>query len=109
MNIKTKLKNILLITTVTSVMTGCGAGDSRGANTATANITVKTLGCDSAIVAIMSTMSTPFLGGLGEPDTTTYSTTGQNHILIYEFRLARERITFEYNPNYCSQRVEIGI
>ena len=115
MNTRTKLKNILLNTSVITVMSvalvGCGAGDSRGANTAasTANITVKTLGCDSQIVAIMSTMSTPFLGGLGEPDTTTYSTTGQNHILIYEFKLARERITFEYNPNYCSQRVEIGI
>jgi hypothetical protein len=118
MNTRTKLKNILLNTTVITVMSvmlitlvGCGAGDGSGANTAasTANITVKTLGCDSQIVAIMSTMSTPFLGGLGEPDTTTYSTTGQNHILIYEFTLARERITFEYNPNYCSQRVEIGI
>ena len=54
-------------------------------------------------------MAGPSLLGLGEPDTTTYSTTGQNHLLIYEFKLARERITFEWNANYCSERVETGI
>jgi len=34
---------------------------------------------------------------------------GQNHIMIYEFHLQHERITFEYNTNYCSERVEMGI
>lgn len=55
----------------------------------------------------MATMTTPNVLGLGAPDTTTYTTSGQNHIMIYEFHLQHERITFEYNTNYCSERVEI--
>ena len=54
-------------------------------------------------------MTTPFVMGLGAPDTTTYTTSGQNHIMIYEFHLQHERITFEYNANYCSERVEMGL
>lgn len=112
MNTSKTIKNILLNTTVTAVtavtistLTGCGGGDSRGSN----STNVKTYGCDSQIVAIMATMTTPNVLGLGEPDTTTYSTSGQNHILIYEFRLQKKRITFEYNPNYCSETLETGI
>lgn len=53
----------------------------------------------------MSTMSTPNLLGLGEPDTTTYSTTGQNHLLKYDFFLAKMTIEFEYNAVYCRETV----
>ena len=92
-----------LITTISIVLAACGAG----APTDTANS--KTYPCDSQIVAVMATMPTPNLLGLGEPDTTTYTNMGQNHIMIYEFHLQHERITFEYNANYCSERVEMGI
>jgi len=107
--INTKLKNILLNATVTSVFlleTACGGGDH--ANTAS-TVNTKVYGCDSSIVSIMATMSTPNLLGLGEPDTTTYSTTGQNHLMIYDFHLERERITFEWNVNYCRETVETGL
>ena len=57
----------------------------------------------------MATMNKPFVMGLGAPDTTKYTTRGQNHIMIYEFHSQHERITFEYNTNYCSERVEMGI
>ena len=57
----------------------------------------------------MATMTTPNVLGLGAPDTTTYTTSGQNHVMTYEFLLAKERITFEYNTNYCSERVEMGL
>jgi len=50
-------------------------------------------------------MTGPYLLGLGEPDTTTYSTTGQNHILKYDFVLARTSIEFEYNTVYCRETV----
>jgi len=92
-----------LITTASILLSACGAG-------APANSTnSKTYPCDSQIVAIMATMPTPNLLGLGEPDTTTYTNMGQNHVMIYEFHLEHERITFEYNANYCSERVEMGI
>ena len=92
-----------LITTASILLSACGAG-------APANSTnSKTYPCDSQIVAIMATMPTPNLLGLGEPDTTTYTNMGQNHIMIYEFHLQHERITFEYNTNYCSEQVEMGI
>ena len=55
----------------------------------------------------MATMTTPFVMGLGAPDTTTYTTQGINHVMIYDFHAQHERITFEYNTNYCSERVEI--
>jgi len=92
-----------LITTVSIVLSACGAG----APVDTTNS--KTYSCDSQTVSVMATMSTPFVMGLGAPDTTTYTTQGQNHIMIYEFHLEHERITFEYNANYCSERVEMGI
>ena len=91
-----------LITFLTILLTSCGGTSPDTANT-------KTYGCDSQIVAVMATMTTPFVMGLGAPDTTTYTTSGQNHIMIYEFHLQHERITFEYNTNYCSERVEMGI
>ena len=54
-----------LITTISIVLAACGAG----APTDTANS--KTYPCDSQIVAVMATMTTPNVLGLGEPDTTT--------------------------------------
>jgi hypothetical protein len=94
------MKHLILITSI--ALTACG----NGAPTMTASaVEVKTYGCDSSIVAIMSTMGEPSLLGLGVPDTTTYSTTGQNHILAYDFTLARTRIEFEYNINYCRETV----
>ena len=93
---------LLTITLLTLGLTACGAGAPT--NTAP-NTTVKTYPCDAGIVAIMATMSTPNLLGLGEPDTTTYSTTGQNHLLKYDFVLAKTTIEFEYNINYCRQTV----
>ena len=57
----------------------------------------------------MATMSTPFVMGLGAPDTTTYTTQGQNHVMIYDFVLEHERISFEYNANYCMERVETNL
>ena len=92
-----------LITTISVILlTACGGTPNNTANT-------KTYGCDSQIVAIMATMTGPFVMGLGEPDTVTYTTQGINHIMIYEFHSQHERITFEYNTNYCSERVEMGI
>ena len=91
-----------LITSLAILLTSCGGTSPDTTNT-------KTYGCDSQIVAIMATMTTPNVLGLGAPDTTTYTTSGQNHIMIYEFHLQHERITFEYNANYCSERVEMGI
>jgi len=88
----------LLLTTILA-LTACGDGAPTNSNS-------KTSGCDSSIVATMSTMGEPFLLGLGVPDTTTYSTTGQNHILMYTFNLEKQRITFEYNVNYCRETVE---
>jgi hypothetical protein len=89
-----------LIPILLTLVTACG-----GHSPDTANI--KTYPCDSQIVAIMATMPTPNLLGLGEPDTVTYTTQGINHIMIYDFHAQHERITFEYNTNYCSERVEI--
>jgi len=94
------MKHLILITSI--ALTACGNGAPA---TTTSAVEVKTLGCDSSIVAIMSTMGEPSLLGLGVPDTTTYSTTGQNHMLTYDFTLARTRIEFEYNSNYCSETV----
>lgn len=88
-----------LILTSILALTACGNG-------APTNSTSKTYGCDSSIVAIMSTMGEPSLLGLGVPDSTLYSTTGQNHLLVYTFTLASERITFEYNANYCRETVD---
>ena len=98
------MKTQTLLTTLTAcALTACGAG----APSDTTNS--KTYSCDSEIVAVMATMSTPFVMGLGAPDTTTYTTQGQNHVMIYEFYLEHERISFEYNTNYCSERVETGL
>jgi hypothetical protein len=87
-----------LITFLFIMLTSCGGTEENTANT-------KTYPCDSQIVAVMATMTTPNVLGLGEPDTTTYTTSGQNHVLIYEFKLARQTITFEYNTNYCGETV----
>ena len=89
-----------LITFLTILLTSCGGTEENTANT-------KTYPCDSQIVAVMATMPTPFVMGLGAPDTTTYTTQGINHVMIYDFHAQHERITFEYNTNYCSERVEI--
>jgi len=86
---------------LTSLLAACGAG----APVDTTAITVKNYPCDPAILTVMSTMTGPYLLGLGEPDTTTYSTTGQNHILKYDFVLARTSIEFEYNTVYCRETV----
>ena len=91
-----------LITITSLALTACGGTPADTANS-------KTYPCDSQIVAVMATMTGPYLVGLGAPDTTTYTTSGQNHIMTYEFHLEHERITFEYNANYCSERVEMGI
>ena len=95
-----KLTITLLSTGI--LLTACGAG-APAENSTTA--TIKTYPCDAAIVAIMSTMSSPNLLGLGEPDTTTYSTTGQNHMMKYDFVLAKTTIEFEYNAVYCRETV----
>jgi hypothetical protein len=87
-----------LITIASIALTACGGRPPDTVNT-------KTYGCDSQIVAVMATMTTPNVLGLGAPDTTTYTTSGQNHVLIYEFKLARQTITFEYNTNYCGETV----
>jgi hypothetical protein len=88
-----------LITIVaTTVLVACGAQNQDTGHS-------KTYGCDSSIVAIMSTMAGPSLLGLGAPDRTTYTTQGQNHMLIYEFTLEKKRIEFEYNANYCRETV----
>ena len=92
----------ILILTLSCALTACGGGEHTTVNT-------RVYGCDSSIVSIMATMPTPNLLGLGEPDTTTYSTTGQNHLMIYDFHLQRERITFEWNANYCRETVEMGL
>ena len=54
-------------------------------------------------------MTAPYVMGLGEPDTVTYSKLGINHVMTYEFHAQHERITFEYNTNYCSERVETNL
>lgn len=92
-----------LISTLSIALTACGAGAP--ANTANS----KTYGCDSTIVSIMATMTAPYVMGLGEPDTVTYSKLGINHVMTYEFHAQHERITFEYNTNYCSERVETNL
>jgi len=98
------MKTLIITLTLTALLTACGAGAP--SNTApNTTVTVKTYPCDASIVAIMSTMPTPNLLGLGEPDTTTYSTTGQNHILKYDFVLAKMTIEFEYNTVYCRETV----
>jgi len=92
-----------LLTTFTAIaLTACGGQPQDTANT-------KTYGCDSNIVSIMATMTSPYVMGLGEPDTVTYTTQGINHVMIYEFHALHERITFEYNTNYCMERVEKGL
>jgi len=93
------------ITTLTAalVLSACGAGAPADSTNS------KTYPCDSNIVSIMATMSSPFVMGLGEPDTITYSKLGINHVMTYEFHALHERITFEYNTNYCSERVETGL
>ena len=80
-------------------LSACGSGAPESPK-------AKTYGCDSSIVAIMSTMGEPFLLGLGVPDKTVYSTAGQNHVLTYTFLLAKQQISFEYNANYCRETVE---
>jgi len=95
------MKTLIITLTLTAGLTACGAG----APTTPTTTTVKTYPCDASIVAIMSTMSTPNLLGLGEPDSTTYSTTGQNHLLKYDFVLAKTTIEFEYNTVYCRETV----
>jgi hypothetical protein len=87
---------------LTMLIASCGGQEQSTAN-------VKTYPCDSEIVAIMATMTSPFVMGLGAPDTTTYTTQGINHIMTYDFHALHERITFEYNTNYCSERVETGL
>lgn len=87
--------------TLALILSACGGGDHASAPQANQRIT----GCDSSVVAVMATMGAPDLMGMGAPDTTTYSTSGQNHVLIYEFVLARTRYEFEYNANYCRMTV----
>ena len=90
---------ILLLFTL---LTACGAGDPTNINTIP-----KVYLCDANIVAQMATMTTPYVGGLGEPDSITYTTTGNQHIMIYQFSIARQRITFEYNTSgQCRETVE---
>ena len=96
------MKTLIITLTLTAGLTACGAG---APSTTAPNTTVKTYPCDAGIVAVMSTMSTPNLLGVGEPDTTTYSTTGQNHLLKYDFVLAKISIEFEYNAVYCRETV----
>jgi hypothetical protein len=94
----------LTITLILTLVSLLACGD--GSHTQTAPVAViKTYPCDSSIVAVMSTMGEPSLLGLGVPDTTTYTSTGQNHTLAYDFTLARTRIEFEYNSNYCRETV----
>lgn len=92
----------LTITLILTLVSLLACGD--GSHTQTAPV-IKTYPCDSSIVAVMSTMGEPSLLGLGVPDTTTYTSTGQNHTLAYDFTLARTRIEFEYNSNYCRETV----
>jgi hypothetical protein len=96
------MKQILYISI--AALSACGAGDPDS----TANsVTSKVYPCNAAIVAEMATMITPNMLGLGEPDTTTYSTTGNQHTMIYQFNIARERITFLYNTSgQCQETVE---
>lgn len=96
------MKHILYIPII--LLSACGAGDPNP----TANLTTtKVYPCDASIVAEMATMPTPNLLGLGEPDTTTYSTTGNQNTMIYQFDIARERITFLYNTSgQCRETVE---
>ena len=91
------MKHLIYIAIFT--LSACGSG-------APESTTAKTYGCDSSIVDIMSTMGEPFLLGLGVPDSTVYSTAGQNHVLTYTFLLAKQQISFEYNANYCRETVE---
>jgi len=95
------MKTLITLTALT-LFTSCGGP---AANTADS----KTYPCDAAIVAVMATMTSPFVMGLGEPDTITYTTQGINHVMTYDFHLLHERITFEYNVNYCSERVETNL
>ena len=88
---KTLIPIVALI--LNTLLTSCGG-------TAASTVNTKTYPCDSEIVAVM---------GLGAPDTTTYTMQGINHVMTYEFNALHERITFEYNTNYCSEQVEMGL
>ena len=91
---------LFFILALAAQVAACGGGDQPQANQ-------RITACDSGVVAVMATMAAPDLMGMGEPDTTTYTTAGQNHVLIYEFVLARTTYEFEYNANYCSLTVTI--
>jgi hypothetical protein len=93
-----KHTKLFFILTLAAQLTACGGGDQPQPNQ-------RITGCDSGVVAVMATMGAPNLMGMGEPDTTTYSTSGQNHVLIYEFVLAKTTYLFEYNANYCRMTV----
>ena len=97
---KTLIPIVALI--LNTLLTSCGGTPPSTVNT-------KTYPCDSEIVAVMATMSGPYVMGLGAPDTTIYTMQGINHVMTYEFHALHERITFEYNTNYCSERVEMGL
>jgi hypothetical protein len=91
-----------LVTIASLALAACGGTEPD-------TVTTRTYACDSQTMAVMATMTAPFVMGLGAPDTVTYSTLGINHVMTYEFRALHERITFEYNTNYCSERVEMGV
>jgi len=96
-----KHTKLFFILALMAQLAACGGGDHVSAPDANQRIT----GCDSGVVAVMATMGAPNLMGMGAPDTTTYSTSGQNHVLIYQFQLARTTYEFEYNANYCRMTV----
>jgi hypothetical protein len=99
------MKQKLYILILLTLLTACGAGDpTRDPNN---NTISKVYLCDANIVAQMAAMPTPYVGGLGEPDSITYTTTGNQRIMIYQFSIARQRITFEYNTSgQCRETVE---
>ena len=98
------MKNTIYYIALIIILTACGNGPP---SSPTSNTTSKVYPCDANIAAEMASMSTPNLVGLGEPDTTTYSTTGNQHTIIYQFSIARQRITIEYNNSgQCRETVE---
>lgn len=95
------MKQKLYILILFTLLNACGAGDPNN------NTVSKVYPCDASIVAEMATMTTPYVGELGEPDSITYITTGNQHTMVYQFSIARERITFEYNTSgQCRETVE---
>jgi len=85
------------------LLAACGAGNP---DSIPATTTSKVYPCDPGIAAEMAVMSSPYLLGLGEPDTTTYTSTGNLHTIIYQFSIARQRITLLYNTSQCKETVE---